>query len=132
MRSGLNNVVDFWNRRCAGRGSGKYMGKNQEKSAYEGGATRTKLEERYDLIPHAALAALARRLAVGAERHGENNWKKGGADFIKATKNHLARHLALYLDGDRADAHLDAVICNVAFLCYFEEKNSSTLPPNCS
>ena len=91
------------------------------KESFEGGATRSVVRERYDLIPAAALSALARRLALGAEKHGANNWKGGGPEFVTATKNHLARHLALYLDGDTSDEHLDAIICNAAFLCHFRE-----------
>lgn len=94
------------------------------KQSYEGGATRSPLKERYDLIPQSAMAALARRLALGAERHGENNWKGGGDAFRKATVCHLIKHLFDYLEhGNANDANTDAIICNAAFLCEFEERN---------
>jgi hypothetical protein len=81
------------------------------------------LNERYELIPKEALDALARRLALGAERHGENNWKKGGAEFKKATIRHLLKHIYDYLEqGNANDANTDAIICNAAFLCYFEKQ----------
>lgn len=95
------------------------------KATYEGGATRSALQERYDLIPSAAMRAMARRLALGAERHGERNWEKGGSDFVQATKNHLIKHLFLFLEGDTSDAHLDAIICNAAFLCHFKDKDAA-------
>jgi len=94
-----------------------------EKATYEGGATRSEMKLRYDLMPREAVDALARRLAVGAERHGENNWKQGGEEFRRATINHLLKHCLDYLSGGNSnDANTDAMICNAAFLCFFEEK----------
>ena len=92
-----------------------------EKATFEDGSTRSVLEERYDLIPKEAVDALARRLALGARNHGENNWRVGGREFRKATLNHLMKHLLKYMEnGNTDDANTDAIICNAAFLCYFE------------
>lgn len=94
-----------------------------KKSTFESGATRSKLEGRYDLIPRIAIDAMARRLELGASRHGENNWKGGGEEFRKATINHLFNHLLDYLEnGNIHEANTDAIICNAAFLCHFEAK----------
>jgi hypothetical protein len=94
-----------------------------DQEVFEGGSTRSKLDERYDLIPKEAVDAMARRLALGAARHGENNWRKGGVAFRKASVNHLLRHLLDYIEnGNRNDANTDAIICNAAFLCYFEAR----------
>jgi hypothetical protein len=91
--------------------------------AFEGGATRSRKPERRELIPSAAIDALARRLALGAERHGEGNWKLGGPDFRKATINHLIAHCFDYLEnGDEFEANTDAIICNAAFLCWYEKQ----------
>jgi hypothetical protein len=88
---------------------------------FEGDSTRSVLKGRYDLIPREAIDAIARRLELGASRHGENNWKGGGEEFRKATINHLFNHLLDYLrNGDTSEANTDAIICNAAFLCYFE------------
>lgn len=103
-----------------------------KKQTYEGGATRSELQERYDLIPSAAMRAMARRLALGAERHGARNWEQGGEEFVQATKNHLIKHLFLYLEGDKSDAHLDAIICNAAFLCHFRDKEEAGCSGNSS
>ena len=93
-----------------------------QKSKFKGGATRTKQKERFDLIPPAALEALARRLGLGADKHGARNWEKGGEDFRQATISHLQKHLADYMrDGNKRDGNTDAIICNAAFLCFFEE-----------
>lgn len=92
------------------------------KATFEGGSTRSEMKLRFDLIPKEAIEALARRLTLGAERHGENNWKQGGAEFRKATLNHLMKHLLDYMEnGNRDDDNSDAIICNAAFLCYFEK-----------
>jgi hypothetical protein len=87
---------------------------------FEGGATRSKLDHRFDLIPREAMEALSRRLKLGAARHGENNWKQGGPEFVRATINHLQAHLLDYIEnGNSSEANTDAIICNAAFLCYF-------------
>ena len=93
----------------------------EAKQSYEGGSTRSVLNERYDLIPKAAIDGIARRLALGAVAHGERNWESGGAEFVKATKNHLMGHLLNYLaTGQQED--LDAIGCNYAFLAHFRSK----------
>lgn len=90
-------------------------------ASFEGGSTRSQLSARYDLIPREAVEALARRLALGAQMHGENNWRNGGEDFRRATINHLFQHLVAYIEsGNQADMNTDAIITNAAFLCFFE------------
>lgn len=92
-----------------------------KKSTFEGGSTRSKQDVRYDLCPPVALEAMARRLAVGAEKHGERNWENGGEEFRQATISHLLAHIVDYMrNGGRENT--DAIICNAAFLCHFEEK----------
>ena len=92
-----------------------------------GGSTRTSKAERRELIPKSAIDAMARRLALGAEKHGEGNWRlslrddKGLDEFRKATLNHLLDHVFDYLEnGNVNDAKTDAIICNAAFLCEYE------------
>lgn len=98
--------------------------KAKEKSTFEGGSTRSALPERYDLIPKEALDALGRRLALGASIHGENNWRNGEEEFRRATINHLMKHLLDYIEaGNLNDSNTDAIICNAAFLCYFEARS---------
>jgi hypothetical protein len=94
------------------------------KAVFEDGSTRSALNERFDLIPKEAVAALGRRLELGAENHGENNWRVGGAEFRKATINHLMKHLLDYIEhGNANDDNTAAIICNAAFLCHFEAKD---------
>lgn len=95
----------------------------QEKQTFEGGATRSVKDSRLDLIPASAARAMGRRLALGAAKHGENNWRGGGEEFRKATINHLLDHIFDYAEnGNKNDKNTDAIICNAAFLCEFEER----------
>jgi hypothetical protein len=92
----------------------------QEKQTFEGTATRSKQSGRYDLISPAGIDAMARRLKLGAERHGERNWETGGEAFRQATVSHLMAHLVSYMENPNTD-DTDALICNAMFLCHFEK-----------
>lgn len=92
-------------------------------TSYEGGATRSVKQERRELIPKTAMDALARRLAMGAAKHGVNNWRKGGEEFRLATVNHLLDHIFEYLENGGSE-NTDAIICNAAFLCEYEARES--------
>lgn len=87
-----------------------------EKITHPSGATSSRLDERYDLIPYEALKAMARRFAVGAKKHSPDNWKKGDADYARERLNHLWQHLAAFSESGRQE-DLDAMICNAAMLC---------------
>jgi hypothetical protein len=96
----------------------------ETKSSYENGATRSELTLRYDLIPKAAFDGIARRLELGAQKHGERNWEGGGAEFVKATKNHLLGHVLAYIENGQPE-DLDAIGANYAFLAHFRAKGIS-------
>lgn len=94
-----------------------------EKQAFEGGATRTKKDVDFSLLSKAAMMALGRRHTLGAEKHGRNNWRKGGEEFRLATISHLMEHLLDYIEnGNANDDNTGAIICNAAFLCDYEER----------
>lgn len=88
---------------------------------FEGGATRTPDPIRRELIPQSAITALGRRLALGATKHGRDNWRSGGPDFQQATINHLLSHLYDYMENGGSE-NVDAIITNAAFLCEFEAR----------
>lgn len=99
------------------------MSNKTTKQSFEGGATRSKKDVDFTLIPKSAVTAMGRRLTLGAEIHGRNNWRGGGEEFRKASITHLMDHLLDYIEnGNTSDANTDAIICNAAFLCEFEEK----------
>jgi hypothetical protein len=92
--------------------------------SYEGGATRSKMDVDLSLIPKSAVMALGRRLTLGAQRHGRNNWRKGGEEFRVATITHIMKHLLDYMEnGNITDDNIGAIICNAAFLCEYEERS---------
>lgn len=85
------------------------------------GATSTKLEEFWHLIPHAAVAAMARRFWIGALKHAPRNWEKGDEEFAEIRLSHMYKHVALFAEYRRQE-DLDAVLCNAAMLAYWKEK----------
>lgn len=92
-----------------------------ELETFECGTVRTVQVGRFDLMPPAALRAMARRLKKGAPKYGENSWKRGGEKYRRATISHLLEHAASYLERGGQD-NTDAIITNAAFLCHFEER----------
>jgi hypothetical protein len=85
------------------------------------GASGTKLEEGWHLIPFAAVQAIARRFWIGATRHGPHNWEKGDEEFAESRLNHCYRHLGLFAEHHQQE-DLDAVLCNASMLAYFKAK----------
>jgi len=87
---------------------------------FESGAIRSTDADRarYDLIPFAAMEALARTLKEGSDKYGESNWKQGlpASDLL----NHCLQHIFKWLDGDRSEDHIGHAMCNLAFLAHFE------------
>lgn len=95
----------------------KDSGKRQE---FASGAVRDTVEgkPRYSLIPVKALRRWADLMARGAKKYGERNWELG-----MPTSRYLdsgMRHLFSYLEGDRTEDHLSAVLFNVGAMIHFE------------
>jgi hypothetical protein len=87
----------------------------------ENGSSRSHRAPRYELIPKAAIDRLVKRLELGAEIHGDTNWRDGGPEYIQECKRHMMEHMLNYLEGDKSDDNLGAILCNAAFLAHFEE-----------
>ena len=74
---------------------------------------------RYDLVPTFAHEQLAKTLTVGADKYGDQNWRKGMSwSSVIAS---LERHLAAIKRGEDYDLesgllHSAHVMCNAAFL----------------
>lgn len=90
-----------------------------QKYKHKSGATSSHVAAKYYLIPKAALDALARRFTLGAEKHAQDNYKKGDSDFANERLNHLWEHLTSFTE-TRTQGDLDAIICNAAMLCWFK------------
>lgn len=96
----------------------KDSGKRQE---FASGAVRDTVEgkPRYSLIPVKALRRWADLMARGASKYGERNWELGmlTSRFLDSGM----RHLFSYLEGDRTEDHLAAVLFNVGAMIHFED-----------
>jgi len=68
-----------------------------------------------DQIPFEGLEAVGKIFAEGAIKYGRDNWKKGTGDkeYQLERLNHAIRHLMLYANDDRSEAHL----AKVAWFC---------------
>jgi len=94
-----------------------------------GGATRSEKAPRYDLIPHEGIRRIANRFSLGAEKHGEGNWRlsvvneKDARQFCIEAYNHMVEHAAKMASGDYPeDDHLGAIGWAVTVLSYCEER----------
>jgi hypothetical protein len=94
-----------------------------------GGATRSEKAPRYDLIPIEGLERIAERFSLGAEKHGEGNWKQSLATesnayaFCKEAFNHAIHHANKMVSGiDPEDDHLGAIGWFVVVTAHVEEK----------
>lgn len=83
------------------------------------GSTRSAMTERYDLIPPIGMRRLARRYALGAEKHGPRDWERGQRAWD--VFNHMCKHMQDYLAGDRSDDHMAAVAWGAFALMHLAE-----------
>lgn len=91
-----------------------------ERQHFESGARRDISEgkPRFDLIELAALRRWAELMGRGAEKYGSRNWELG-MPVTRFVESGL-RHFFQYLEGDRTEDHLAAVLFNVGAICRFE------------
>jgi hypothetical protein len=96
----------------------KDSGKTQE---FNTGAHRDTSEGkgRFDLIPLEALQRVAVTYQKGAEKYGENNWKKGMP--IERFLDSGSRHIYKYLAGWEDEDHLSMALWNIMGAIFMEE-----------
>ena len=91
-----------------------------ERQDFTSGARRdiSRGKDRYDLIPLKALKRWAGLMGRGAEKYGDRNWEKG----MPATRfsESALRHFFQYMEGDRTEDHLAAVLFNIGSMIHFE------------
>lgn len=75
---------------------------------------------RPDLIHWTFLEALGHRLALGAEKYGENNYQKGIPNEV--AKESLMRHIVAIMADKTDEDHLSAAAANLMFLVYNRDK----------
>lgn len=74
----------------------------------ERGGKQSSVPYRMDLVDGPAQFAMARVLAEGAEKYGDDNWRNID---VRDHINHLIIHAYAYLSGDRSDEHLSHIMC---------------------
>lgn len=92
----------------------------------EAGGKQSASLYRCDLLPPKATLAVAKVLAYGAQKYGDNNWKKiGVADHL----NHAITHIFAELAGDGTDDHLEHAACRIvmALEMAIEKRNEEPL-----
>jgi hypothetical protein len=103
-------------------GFSKVMDHGGEKLMTETGGLRETAagKGRFDLLPMTALFRLAQHYENGAKKYGDRNWENGLplSRFIDSA----FRHLAQFLDGNRDEDHLAAILWNISGYLWTEEK----------
>ena len=76
------------------------------------GGRQSSVPFRCDLLPARALLAVSRVLKEGAEKYGEDNWKRiDVGDHI----NHALMHLLAHMGGDTTEEHFTHAACRILF-----------------
>lgn len=75
---------------------------------------------RFDLIPMYVLKRLAVHYENGARKYADRNWEKGIP--LHRYVDSAFRHLAAFMDGDRTEDHLAAILWNVAGYVWTERE----------
>jgi hypothetical protein len=94
---------------------------------FESGAVRDDStgKGRFDLLPWAAIHALAKHCERGALHYGERNVDKGIPQHSLIDSG--IRHLALYIQGDAEAHHLVAALWNIAWAVEQEIKRKQLI-----
>jgi hypothetical protein len=93
---------------------------SEEKVSYGNGATRSNMDERYDLICPTGHRRIALRYGLGAAKHGPANWTEGMP--IDVILNHLEKHIVEYKkNGNKLDDNTAAIIWAGYALAHYEE-----------
>jgi hypothetical protein len=78
---------------------------------------------RYDLLDMPMLKRWAELMARGAEKYGEENWRKAATEEeLKRFKASAIRHMYQWLEGDYTEDHASAVYFNIAGAEMVKEK----------
>ena len=109
------------NAETVARETAEFFGETRVTNERTGGEKGRKLE-RFDLLPWAQLAEVARLYGKGAEKYEDRNWERGYAWSLSFGALH--RHLAAFWGGEYEDvetecAHLASVVFHALALMFF-------------
>ena len=102
----------------------------KRKEVFKTGARRSDAQGRghYEDFSPMAMRRVAELLERGAVKYGSLNYARGMS--MKRTMQSLLRHAYQYLEGDRTEDHLAAVIFNAMVLIHTEEGIARRLIPS--
>ena len=92
---------------------------------HSNGASESKTDLRFDLIPAEELAIIAKILNDGAIKYGEFNWE---GISTKSHLNHAIQHVFAYLSGDRSDDHLGHAATRCMFAMWTDKHSNNSQP----
>lgn len=97
------------------------MNSSGEKREFPSGACRDSATDkaRMELLPLDLLERVARWYGLGADKYGDNNWRKGQPQ--SAVLGSLLRHLTKWMMGDKTEDHLSAIVWNSLCLMNTDE-----------
>src|SRR5688572_12497226 len=92
-----------------------------ERQEFNTGSRRDTRENkgRFDLIPPRCLKRVAQHYEHGAKKYSDRNWELGQPSSRFADS--LVRHAFAYMDGERDEDHLSAVVWNAFGIMFNEE-----------
>jgi hypothetical protein len=92
------------------------QGHGEPVKSFATGAVRSEStgKGRFDLIPPYALKRLAQHFENGAAKYQDRNWEKGLP--LSRYVDSALRHFNAFMDGDRTEDHMAAIMWNTA--CY--------------
>ena len=93
--------------------AGRPKGNSRKIVTHTDGGKREHIPERYDLLPERALRLVAKAFGEGAEKYGDNNWRKLPDKVIL---NHALSHVVQYMCGDRSEPHMSHAAANLLML----------------
>ncbi len=97
------------------------MNSSGEVREFPGGSKRDNAEgkPRMELLPYDLLERLAVWYGLGAEKYGDNNWRKGQP--ASAVIGSMQRHLSKLIKGDKSEDHYAALVWNALSLMNIDE-----------
>lgn len=103
-----------------------------KKETFEGGAKRNQRYPRVELVDPTFLWEMAEIMQAGAIIYGENNWQKGGQDFVQDIPRHMLQHVLAIMgnvgNDDTKENHLAHLACNVMMFAKLRKKYPYIIP----
>lgn len=94
---------------------------NCETVTHPNGASESKTNLRFDLLPPVEIATIAKILGEGSVKYGEDNWH---GITTESNLNHALQHIYAFLAGDESDDHLGHAATRLLFAMWKENNKT--------